>query len=98
MFDEFFNPPPSVVSPVLAAAARIPADLTSLPVSTSLEQDAPSASTSLTQEQEHSLIISQVPFSLQLNRRILKRQCSNPPGLKLCKKKCMNPRDYKSGN
>ncbi|GJY80004.1 retrovirus-related pol polyprotein from transposon TNT 1-94 [Tanacetum coccineum] len=59
MFDEFFNPPPSVVSPVLAAAARIPADLTGLLVSTSLEQDAPSVSTSSTQEQEHSLIISQ---------------------------------------
>ncbi|GJT67140.1 retrovirus-related pol polyprotein from transposon TNT 1-94 [Tanacetum coccineum] len=35
------------------------ADLIGSPVSTSLEQDAPSASTSLTQEQEHSPIISQ---------------------------------------
>ncbi|GKF89705.1 hypothetical protein Tco_0263668, partial [Tanacetum coccineum] len=26
MFDEFFNPPPSVVSPVPVAAARRPAD------------------------------------------------------------------------
>ncbi|GJW37512.1 retrovirus-related pol polyprotein from transposon TNT 1-94 [Tanacetum coccineum] len=59
MFDEFFNPPPSVVSPVPAIAARRPADLIGSPVSTSLEQDAPSASTSLTQEQEHSPIISQ---------------------------------------
>ncbi|GJR23869.1 retrovirus-related pol polyprotein from transposon TNT 1-94 [Tanacetum coccineum] len=59
MFDEFFNPPPSVVSPVPVAAARRPADPTGSPVSTSLKQDAPSASTSLTQEQEHSPIISQ---------------------------------------
>ncbi|GJX20128.1 retrovirus-related pol polyprotein from transposon TNT 1-94 [Tanacetum coccineum] len=59
MFDEFFNPPLSVVSPVLAAAARRLVDLTGSPVSTSLEQDAPYASTSSTQEKEHSLIISQ---------------------------------------
>ncbi|GKB09916.1 hypothetical protein Tco_0843839 [Tanacetum coccineum] len=59
MFDEFFNPPPSFVSPVPAAVARRPADLTGSPVSTSLELDAPSASTSSTQEQEHSPIISQ---------------------------------------
>ncbi|GKD63212.1 hypothetical protein Tco_1305320 [Tanacetum coccineum] len=37
MFDEFFNPPPSVVSPLHAAAARRHADLTGSPVSTSLE-------------------------------------------------------------
>ncbi|GJR64457.1 retrovirus-related pol polyprotein from transposon TNT 1-94 [Tanacetum coccineum] len=42
MLGEFFNPPPSVVSPVPAAAARRPADPTGSPVSTSLEQDAPS--------------------------------------------------------
>ncbi|GJZ13797.1 hypothetical protein Tco_0549027 [Tanacetum coccineum] len=59
LFDEFFNPPLSVVSSVLAAAARRLVDLTGSPVSTSLEQDAPYASTSSTQEEEHSLIISQ---------------------------------------
>ncbi|GKG56646.1 hypothetical protein Tco_0579970, partial [Tanacetum coccineum] len=59
MFDEFSNPPPSVVSPVLVAVARRPADLTGSPVSTSLELDEPSARTLSTQEQEHSLIISQ---------------------------------------
>ncbi|GJR85806.1 retrovirus-related pol polyprotein from transposon TNT 1-94 [Tanacetum coccineum] len=37
----------------------IPTDPTGSPVSTSLEQDAPSASSSSTQEQEHSLIISE---------------------------------------
>nr|GEV30318.1 hypothetical protein [Tanacetum cinerariifolium] len=59
MFDEFFNPPPSVVSPVHAASAQRPTNLTSSPISTSLEQDAPSASTSSTQEQDQSLTISQ---------------------------------------
>ncbi|GJV22525.1 retrovirus-related pol polyprotein from transposon TNT 1-94 [Tanacetum coccineum] len=45
MFDEYFNPPPSVVSPVPAAAASKLADLTGLPLSTSIDQVAPSAST-----------------------------------------------------
>ncbi|GJW18484.1 retrovirus-related pol polyprotein from transposon TNT 1-94 [Tanacetum coccineum] len=58
MFDEFFNTPPSVVSPIPAAVARRPADPTGLDVSTSIEQDAPSASTSSNQEQEQSLVIS----------------------------------------
>ncbi|GJV43317.1 hypothetical protein Tco_1427853 [Tanacetum coccineum] len=58
MFDEFFNPPPSVVSLVPAVFARRPADPTGSPVSTSIEQDAPSARTSLTQEQEQSPVIS----------------------------------------
>ncbi|GJZ96068.1 retrovirus-related pol polyprotein from transposon TNT 1-94 [Tanacetum coccineum] len=56
MFDEFFNPPPSVVSPVPAAVARRPADLTGSPMSTSIEQDAPSAITSSNQEQEQSIV------------------------------------------
>ncbi|GJR75044.1 retrovirus-related pol polyprotein from transposon TNT 1-94 [Tanacetum coccineum] len=49
MFDKFFNPPPSVGSTVPVAAAQRPAAPTGSPVSTSLEQDAPSASTSSTQ-------------------------------------------------
>ncbi|GJS03259.1 putative ribonuclease H-like domain-containing protein [Tanacetum coccineum] len=35
-----------------------------------------------------------MPFSLQLNRRLIKKQCSNPPGLMQYKKKYMNSRDY----
>nr|GEV47390.1 hypothetical protein [Tanacetum cinerariifolium] len=58
MFDEFFNPPPSVVSLVLLVIARRYADPTVSLVSTSIEQDAPSASTSSNQEQEQSLLIS----------------------------------------
>ncbi|GKB49805.1 retrovirus-related pol polyprotein from transposon TNT 1-94 [Tanacetum coccineum] len=59
MFDEFFNPPPSVVSPVYAAAARRPGDPTGSPASTSFKHNAPSASTSSTQEHDQSLTISQ---------------------------------------
>ncbi|GJS50552.1 retrovirus-related pol polyprotein from transposon TNT 1-94 [Tanacetum coccineum] len=42
MFDEYFNPPPSVVSSVPAAATPRPADLTGTPSSTIIDQDAPS--------------------------------------------------------
>ncbi|GJY87620.1 retrovirus-related pol polyprotein from transposon TNT 1-94 [Tanacetum coccineum] len=59
MFDELFNPPSSVVSPVPVAAAPRPADPTGSPVSTSIDQVAPSASNLSTQEQEQSPIISQ---------------------------------------
>ncbi|GJZ40870.1 retrovirus-related pol polyprotein from transposon TNT 1-94 [Tanacetum coccineum] len=50
----------SVVSPVSAIAAQRPTNLTGLPVSTSIDQDAPSASKPSIQEQDQSLIISQV--------------------------------------
>ncbi|GJR03375.1 hypothetical protein Tco_0526359 [Tanacetum coccineum] len=40
MFDEYFNPPPSVVSPVPVVVAPKPADPTSTPYSTSIDQDA----------------------------------------------------------
>ncbi|GJS89253.1 retrovirus-related pol polyprotein from transposon TNT 1-94 [Tanacetum coccineum] len=70
MFDEFFNPPPSVVSQVPAATTRRPADPTGSHVSTSLKQDAPSASTSSTQEKEHSLIISQVAKGYRQEEKI----------------------------
>nr|GEZ17267.1 retrotransposon protein, putative, unclassified [Tanacetum cinerariifolium] len=59
MFDEFYNPPPSVVSLVLVAIAPKPVDPIGLPVSISFDQDAPSTSNPSTQEQDQSLIISQ---------------------------------------
>ncbi|GKA85645.1 retrovirus-related pol polyprotein from transposon TNT 1-94, partial [Tanacetum coccineum] len=59
MFDEYFNPPTINVSPVPVAAAPRAVDLANSPVSTSIDQDAPSTSIPSTQEQEHSLIISQ---------------------------------------
>nr|GFC43990.1 retrovirus-related Pol polyprotein from transposon TNT 1-94 [Tanacetum cinerariifolium] len=56
MFDEFFNPPPSVVScaPPIAVVALIFIDTTGTPSSTSVEQDAPLASNSQ-QHKKHSL-------------------------------------------
>ncbi|GJT65862.1 hypothetical protein Tco_1017342 [Tanacetum coccineum] len=59
MFDEYFNPPSSVVSPVLVAAAPRAVDIAGSPSSTTIDQDAPSSSTSSTNQQQQSLIISQ---------------------------------------
>nr|GEV93615.1 retrovirus-related Pol polyprotein from transposon TNT 1-94 [Tanacetum cinerariifolium] len=61
MFDEYFNPPTIFVSPVPVAAAPRAVDLADSPVSTSIDQDAPSTSIPSTQEQEHSPNISQEP-------------------------------------
>nr|GEW31955.1 retrovirus-related Pol polyprotein from transposon TNT 1-94 [Tanacetum cinerariifolium] len=54
MFDEYFNHPITAVSPVSVIVAPRAVNLADSPVSTSIDQDAPS-----TQEQEHSPIISQ---------------------------------------
>ncbi|GKE24203.1 retrovirus-related pol polyprotein from transposon TNT 1-94 [Tanacetum coccineum] len=59
MFDEYFNPPTIAVSLVPVANAPRAVDLADSPVCTSIDQDAPSTSIPSTQEQEHSLIISQ---------------------------------------
>ncbi|GJT83208.1 hypothetical protein Tco_1057550 [Tanacetum coccineum] len=59
MFDEYFNPPTNVVSLVLVADAPRAVDLADSPVSTSIDQEAPSTSIPSTQNQEHSPIISQ---------------------------------------
>ncbi|GKE34426.1 hypothetical protein Tco_1453748 [Tanacetum coccineum] len=59
MFDEYLNPPSSVVSLVQAVAALRPVDLAGSPSSTSINKDEPSASISSTQAQKQSLIISQ---------------------------------------
>ncbi|GJS18520.1 retrovirus-related pol polyprotein from transposon TNT 1-94 [Tanacetum coccineum] len=58
MFDEYYNPPTIVVSPVQEAADPSAEVLADSPVSTSIDQDAPSTSIPSSQEQEHSLIIS----------------------------------------
>ncbi|GKD89160.1 retrovirus-related pol polyprotein from transposon TNT 1-94 [Tanacetum coccineum] len=55
--DEYFNPPPSVVSLVPAAAAPRPADPTGTPSSTTIDQDAPSPSTSQTPQETKSPVI-----------------------------------------
>nr|GEW64725.1 integrase, catalytic region, zinc finger, CCHC-type, peptidase aspartic, catalytic [Tanacetum cinerariifolium] len=59
MFDEYFNPPPCVVSPIQVAATPRAMDLADSPVLTLIDQDAPSTSIPSTQEQEQSLIIFQ---------------------------------------
>ncbi|GKE96846.1 hypothetical protein Tco_1581701, partial [Tanacetum coccineum] len=45
MFDEYFNPSPSVVQPVLVAGVQELVVLTSTPSSTRIDQDTPSTST-----------------------------------------------------
>ncbi|GJV77494.1 retrovirus-related pol polyprotein from transposon TNT 1-94 [Tanacetum coccineum] len=59
MFNEYFNPPPIAVSPVQEAPAPRAEVVADSPVSTSIDQDAPSTSIPTLQEQENSLIISQ---------------------------------------
>nr|GEV93903.1 retrovirus-related Pol polyprotein from transposon TNT 1-94 [Tanacetum cinerariifolium] len=59
MFDEYFNPPSSVISSVPVAAAPRAVDITGSPSSTTIDQDAPSSSTSLTNQQKRCLNISQ---------------------------------------
>ncbi|GJT79680.1 retrovirus-related pol polyprotein from transposon TNT 1-94 [Tanacetum coccineum] len=57
MFDEYLNPPTSVVSPIYAVATPRPTDLTSTHFSTTINQDAPSPSTSQTPQETQSLVI-----------------------------------------
>ncbi|GJR38539.1 integrase, catalytic region, zinc finger, CCHC-type containing protein [Tanacetum coccineum] len=57
LFDEYFNPPPSVASPVPAVTAPEPADSTGTPSSTKINQDAPSLSTSQTPPESSSIVI-----------------------------------------
>ncbi|GJR47612.1 hypothetical protein Tco_1315715 [Tanacetum coccineum] len=58
MFDEHFNPPPSVASLVPAVIAPKPTDSTGLPSSTPVDQDAPSPSSFQTPPESQSLVIS----------------------------------------
>ncbi|GJR72889.1 retrovirus-related pol polyprotein from transposon TNT 1-94 [Tanacetum coccineum] len=51
MFDEYLNPPPCVDSQVPAAIAPEPAVSTGIPSSTTIDQDAPSSSTSQTTQE-----------------------------------------------
>ncbi|GJZ33461.1 retrovirus-related pol polyprotein from transposon TNT 1-94 [Tanacetum coccineum] len=62
MFDEYFNPPTIAVSLFPVAAVLRAVDLADSPVSTSINQDAPSISITSIQEQEHSIIISQAEY------------------------------------
>ncbi|GJV88492.1 retrovirus-related pol polyprotein from transposon TNT 1-94 [Tanacetum coccineum] len=57
MFDEYFNPPLSVVSLVPVDVAQRAVEIAATPSSTTIDQDAPSSST--TNQQQQSIIISQ---------------------------------------
>ncbi|GKC93083.1 retrovirus-related pol polyprotein from transposon TNT 1-94 [Tanacetum coccineum] len=57
MFDEFFKLPPSVDHPIPSVAAEEPAVSTSTPSSTIIDQDAPSTSTSQTNQESQSQVI-----------------------------------------
>ncbi|GJZ30766.1 retrovirus-related pol polyprotein from transposon TNT 1-94, partial [Tanacetum coccineum] len=65
MFDEYLNPPKSVVSTVSIAAAPRPADLTGTPLSTSIDQDAPFEN-----------ILTEEPNSQESSSNV---QSTNPP-------------------
>ncbi|GKE39856.1 putative ribonuclease H-like domain-containing protein, partial [Tanacetum coccineum] len=57
IFNEFFSPPASVASLILVEEALAPIELTGSPSSTTVDQDAPSPSTSQTTPQSQSQII-----------------------------------------
>ncbi|GJS78760.1 hypothetical protein Tco_0728641 [Tanacetum coccineum] len=59
MFDEYFIPPSSVVSPIQVAATPRAVDIAGSPSSTTIDLDAPSTSSSSTNQQQQSSIISQ---------------------------------------
>nr|GEV52353.1 hypothetical protein [Tanacetum cinerariifolium] len=64
LFDEYFNPPPCVVSPVSAAVAALRAvDPAGSPSSTTIDQDVPSANTSPTIHEIQSQVTHQDPSS-----------------------------------
>ncbi|GKE47134.1 hypothetical protein Tco_1478392, partial [Tanacetum coccineum] len=56
-FDEYFNPLPSVVQPVLVAGVQEPVVSTGTPSSTRIDQDTHSTSTSQTTQEEQSHVI-----------------------------------------
>ncbi|GKD30017.1 retrovirus-related pol polyprotein from transposon TNT 1-94 [Tanacetum coccineum] len=62
MFDEYFNPPPSLALTVLAVVALEPSGPTGTPSSTTIDQDAPSLSTSQTLQETQPPVI---PFGVE---------------------------------
>ncbi|GJX91988.1 retrovirus-related pol polyprotein from transposon TNT 1-94 [Tanacetum coccineum] len=58
LFDEYFHPPPCVDHPVPEVAAPVPVFSTGSPSSTSVDQDAPSPSTSQTPQASPSYVIA----------------------------------------
>ncbi|GKB39389.1 retrovirus-related pol polyprotein from transposon TNT 1-94 [Tanacetum coccineum] len=63
MFDEYFNPPTIVVSPIPVVAAPRAVDIANSPVSTSIDQDAPSINLT-SQGSSSNVRPSHTPFEL----------------------------------
>ncbi|GKC74737.1 hypothetical protein Tco_1120620 [Tanacetum coccineum] len=59
MFDEYFNTPSSAISPIPVAGSPRAVEIAATPSSTTIDQDAPLSSTSSTNQQQQSSIISQ---------------------------------------
>ncbi|GJS37467.1 hypothetical protein Tco_0535849 [Tanacetum coccineum] len=57
MFDEYFNPLPSVVQPGLVVVVQEPVVSTGIPSSMRIDQDTPSTSISQTTQEEQSHVI-----------------------------------------
>nr|GEW85295.1 hypothetical protein [Tanacetum cinerariifolium] len=57
MFDEYFNPSPSVTQPIPVAVVQEPIVSTSTPSSTRIDQDTPSTSTLQTIKEAQSHVI-----------------------------------------
>ncbi|GJV25186.1 hypothetical protein Tco_1377881 [Tanacetum coccineum] len=71
MFDEYFNPSPSVAQPVLVAVVQEPVVSTGTPSSTRIDQDTPSTSTSQITQEEQSHVIPIKPSSEESSSRIV---------------------------
>ncbi|GJZ60718.1 retrovirus-related pol polyprotein from transposon TNT 1-94 [Tanacetum coccineum] len=69
MFDEYFDPSPSVASCVPLAVTLIPIDTIGTPSSTIIDQDTPSASTSPTNQETQSPVTEQGPSSKESSSR-----------------------------
>ncbi|GJU14112.1 hypothetical protein Tco_1136508 [Tanacetum coccineum] len=77
MFDEYLNPPSSVVSPVQEATAARPVDPADSSSSTSIDKDAPST-TSTSQESSSSVKSSHTPLELLVKPKNFKEAMLEP--------------------
>ncbi|GJZ79675.1 retrovirus-related pol polyprotein from transposon TNT 1-94 [Tanacetum coccineum] len=68
MFDEYFNPPPSVASPVHAVAAPVPVDSTDSLSSTPVDQDAPSLRLQISQSLR-GIFLNQSKYALEIIKK-----------------------------
>ncbi|GKB19765.1 hypothetical protein Tco_0853688 [Tanacetum coccineum] len=87
---EYFNPPPSAISPVQVVATPRVVDIADSPVSTSIDQDAPSTRIPSTQEQEK---ISNY-FSMPADQDLVFQCASAPVSGKACEKHSMQLSEF----